>query len=291
MITSAATAIGGSVGILAGKLSRRNDWLANSFQRSLRLGMWLPFFILWGLPVWQSGRRSYWEIDVWLETIALGLAAASPLVMLAACYYHLVFRSLSNIWRNRLKVWHDIFVFALLISILWQLFLVTAWPWKWIISEFSASTVVTVTALVVGVELLINVIAYWRLAAAAEWLQDNLKDEMQLRDKQSLVGCFGTAIAVFIVWVLCSEISKGVATPKETIKAVYALLAGTAQVYKGVETISLDFQVSLLEIIAGLAVAATIALSVSETFLRKTSLRTTGRLFISIRVAPIALTP
>ena len=39
--------VGGNNGIALGRLIQRNRWLTVSSVRLLRLGMWLPFFLLW----------------------------------------------------------------------------------------------------------------------------------------------------------------------------------------------------------------------------------------------------
>ena len=75
----------------ANRLRRRlplqfRDSLVRCGIRLLRLGMWLPFFVLWGLPIWRinPGKDPY--LVVWLTTVTAGVFAAGPTVLLASCY-------------------------------------------------------------------------------------------------------------------------------------------------------------------------------------------------------------
>ena len=276
VITGVVSLSAGGFGVLASKLVQCNEWLANSIQRLLRLGMWLPFFVLWGLPVWRSGKQNYWELEVWLGTITLGVAAAGPTVFLGACYHHLAARNLATSHRGRARfiVLRSIFVLALFVSILWQLFFVTAWPWKWTNSEFYMVAGWTAAALIVGVESVINAVTGWSLGRDIESLQVVLTKESPLRASGSFIGAVGITIACLIAWQLCSDFFQEIPTPTETIRSAYALLVtGTANVFKGAGTIWNDLQVSLIEIAGGLAVAVLIALFFSEVISSKTSLK------------------
>ncbi len=292
VITGVVSLLAGGFGVLASKLLQRNDWLANSTQRLLRLGMWLPFFVLWGLPIWRSGKKNYWELEVWLEAITLGVAAAGPTVFLGACYYHLASRNAPSFdhRRDRFKVLRAIFLLALLISILCQLFFVTAWPWKWTNTEFYIVAAWAAAVLLAGLELLMNRITGWRLGRDVESPPGVLARESRLGDTRSLIGAAGITTAGLIVWQLCGAFFKEIVTPTETSGAAYALLVtGTANVFKGAGTIWKDVQVSLIEMTGGLAVAALFALLASEVFSGRTSLKPALGLLSLTCVAPIVL--
>jgi ABC-type nitrate/sulfonate/bicarbonate transport system permease component len=292
IIIGIVSLIAGGVGILASKLIQCNEWLANSTQRLLRLGMWLPFFVLWGLPIWRSGKKNYWELEVWLEAITLGVAAAGPTIFLGACYYHLASRNappLAN-RRDRFNVLRPIFHLALLISILWQLYFVTAWPWKWANTEFYIVAAWAAAVIITGIELLMNLITGWWPGRDSKSPPAVLTRESRLGDTRSLMGAAGITMVGLIVWQLCSNFFNEVVTPAEASRAVYTLLVtGTAKVMLGANTIWNDVQVSFLEMIAGFAVAALIVLLVSEVFSRTSSLKPALGVLSLISVAPIVL--
>lgn len=291
VITGVVSVLAGGFGVLASKLIQCNEWLANSAQRLLRLGMWLPFFVLWGLPIWRSGKQNYWELEVWFETITLGVAAAGPTVFLGACYYHLASRNAPSLVnrRNRFKVLRSIFLLALLTSMLWQLYFVTAWPWKWANTEFYTVAAWTAAVIIAGLELLMNLITGWRPGRDIESLEVVHTKEFQIRASGSLIGAVGIIIACLVAWQLWSDFFKEVPTPR-IIRVVYALLVtGTANVFKGAGTIWNDMQVSLLEMIAGLAVAVLIALFFPKVISWKTSLKPGLGLLSLPCVAPIVL--
>jgi ABC-type nitrate/sulfonate/bicarbonate transport system permease component len=292
VITVAVSFIAGGCGVLASKLIQCNESLANSTQRLLRLGMWLPFFVLWGLPIWRSGKQNFWDLEVWFEAITKGVAAAGPTVFLGACYYHLASRNApsSDIRRDRFKVLRPIFRLTLLISILWQLYFVTAWPWKWANTEFYIVAAWAAAVIIAVLELLMNLIAGWRLGRGIELLPVVFTRESRLQDARSLMGAVGITTVSLIVWQLCSEFFKEVVTPIETSRAVYALLVtGTGKVLLGTKTIWTDMRVSLLAMIAGLAVAALIAVLVSEVYSRIKSFKPVLELLSLICVAPVVL--
>src|SRR6266496_1294815 len=68
--------IGGGLGVAAGALICRNDWLTQSVKRFLRLGMWIPFFILGGLMYW--GDTTVWNLNIHSRPILAVVVAASP---------------------------------------------------------------------------------------------------------------------------------------------------------------------------------------------------------------------
>ena len=292
VITGIVSLIAGGFGVLASKLIQCNEWLANSTQRLLRLGMWLPFFVLWGLPIWRSGKNNYWELKVWLEAITLGVAAAGPTVFLGACYYHLAWRNApSSVNRRaRFNVLRPIFLLALLISILWQLYFVTAWPWKWANTEYYIVAAWLAAVIIAGLELLIILITGWRLGRDIESPPALLTRESRLGDTRSLMGAAGITTVGLIVWQLCSDFFREVVTPAEASRAAYTLLVtGTAKVLLGKSTIWNDLQLSFLEIAVGFVVATPIVLLVSQVFFRKTSLKPALDLVSLTCVAPTVL--
>ena len=106
---------GGLIGIGLGSLIHRSSWLTQTMLRFLRLGMWLPFVLIFAVPAW------------WI----LGIAA----VMLCSCYHYLAARSFLGLhWHAALAhIGREAVLQALFISLLSQIWL---GHWKWF--EFAA---------------------------------------------------------------------------------------------------------------------------------------------------------
>jgi len=139
LITVLVSILGGGLGIALGKLIQLNDWLSRSANRFLRLGMWLPFFVFWALPIWRVGDPKYLLIVFRMSSITVGIIAAFPTVLLGSCYYYLSSRVLLEV-RNRpsyLQVVRSVFLFAFLICVVWQLFFPRPWPWSFLVNPIS----------------------------------------------------------------------------------------------------------------------------------------------------------
>jgi hypothetical protein len=125
--------IGGVLGVGAGALIYRSDWFAQSLRRFLRLGMWLPFFVLGDLMYW--GDRTVWNLNIHSRPILAVVVAASPATVLASCYYYLCLRGVTDLDRVQrgFQLLRAIVFQALLVCLLWQLFsaFVRPWPWAW----------------------------------------------------------------------------------------------------------------------------------------------------------------
>ena len=143
-IFSAIVAIvGGNNGIALGRLIQRNRWLTDSSVRLLRLGMWLPFFLLWsygqilakpGLPPifrifpfsLASGNRRG------LFMIFAGLLAMTT-VLFGSCYHYLTQKRATQSHHNpdfRLHLQREIFLLAFLLCLVWQSFWGSGWPFQ-----------------------------------------------------------------------------------------------------------------------------------------------------------------
>ena len=143
ILTVTLAVVGGNNGVALGKLIRRSDWLTRSTIRLLRLGMWLPIFLLWSYP---SSFRYNAAIFQWLPflewtgnaSLLVSMVAgslATITVFFASCYYYLARRHLgspSGLFRDRLLLHRDIFVLALLLCLLWQSSYGNGWPYRWI---------------------------------------------------------------------------------------------------------------------------------------------------------------
>ena len=149
--------IGGGLGAAAGALICRNDWLADSVKRFLRLGMWMPFFILWSLMYW--GDRMVWNVNIHSRPILALVVAASPPTVLASCYYYLCLRGVAELDKvlRRLQLVRAIAFHALPICLLWQVSsgFVRPWPWAWFASSPYYPAVACAFGVLLGLTVLV----------------------------------------------------------------------------------------------------------------------------------------
>src|SRR5262245_64496450 len=73
-LTAIVALVGGNNGIALGKLIQRNRWLTDSSVRLLRLGMWLPIFLLWS---YSQLLLSYQALPPILEVFPFSLASVN----------------------------------------------------------------------------------------------------------------------------------------------------------------------------------------------------------------------
>lgn len=291
LITAVVSLFGGGIGVALSKLVQLSDWLTHSTVRLLHVGMWLPVFLFWALPIWQPGKAKFSDPVVWLSTLTLGVFAAGPTVILASCYYYLSSRVLFKLAnrRFRFQVARSVFLLALLICLFWQLFLPSAWPWKWLISEPSAAASFPAVILLMAVVMLTNLISGYSLDRDMESRPVILKSELQTSDSRSLVGISSLSFVGLILWQLSAEVLKRaflIEPPWEVSNAVYRLLITGTEAFQ--QTIWYDVRVSLQEIIGGVAVAALAALVIAEGFFGKVLQRARTLLTLTY-IAPVAL--
>jgi hypothetical protein len=135
--------VGGNNGIALGRLIQRNRWLTDSSVRLLRLGMWLPFFLLWsygqilaepGLPpifrIFPFSLASGNRRDLFM--LFAGLLAMTT-VLFGSCYHYLTRKRVTQSHHNpdfRLHLQREIFLLAFLLCLVWQSFWGSAWPFQ-----------------------------------------------------------------------------------------------------------------------------------------------------------------
>ena len=272
LIAVLAFLICGGLGVAVGKLIQLSELLSRSATRFLRLGMWLPFFVFWPLPIWGPGKTKDSDIVEWVSTVANGVIAAGPTVFLASCYYHLTYRSLlkAENRRFRFQVARSIFLLALLISLLWQLFLPSNWPWKWLLSERVTAISFAAFILVATVVILTNLLSRWSPDIDLQSRPPILANQLERTDSRSLLGAIIIWVLCLFFWHLSEHAWKTVFLiegPVEIGNAIQRLLIrGTPAVDKSAVTIWPDIKLSLLEISGGITVSGFGGFLIAQTF-------------------------
>ena len=293
LIAALTTVLAGGLGVAIGRLLQFSDSLVRCGIRLLRLGMWLPFFVLWGLPIWRinPGKDPY--LVVWLITVTAGVFAAGPTILLASCYGCLtdgvqLKRQKPHI---RLHLVREVFLLALLLSILWQLFFPIAWPWEWLVQHLSANYA-AVIAIMIAV-LLCNLAFSWTLDSTAESRRLELLRTFQFNDLKSLGGGLLIVVAGSILWQVFGQTVKenfSIELPAEMTKAIVRLLvAGTRAILESKPTIWSDIQVSLVEVSGGIALATLLAVPIIELMFRINSPKFSSALLSLTCIAPVGL--
>lgn len=293
LFIAALTAIlAGGLGVAIGHLIQFSDLLVRCVIRLLRRGMWLPFFLSWGLPIWRiSGDKEY--IVVWMNTVAVGIFAAAPTVLLAACYYYLDNCAHLKPEKSqvRLCLVRKIFLLALLISILWQMFFPRAWPWGWLVTALSANYA-TIIAIMTAV-LLCNLACKWTLYGTAELRRVKLLHRFQFNDFKSLGQGLLIVIAGLLLWQVFSQIVKNrfsIEPPAEVGNAAFRLLvAGAGAILKSKPTLWNDIRVSLVEIGGGILFATVLAFPTVVLLSKICSPKPSGGLLSLTCIAPVGL--
>jgi ABC-type nitrate/sulfonate/bicarbonate transport system permease component len=278
LISVMASMIGGGLGVAVGKLVELADWLSRSTIRLLRLGMWLPFFVFWALPIWRPGTGKYSGVVVWLTTITLGVIAAGPTVLLASCYFHLSSRVLLKVEGRRLqlRMAPAVFLLALFISLLWQLFFPSIWPWKWLITGSISAASSAAVILVMAIVILTNLLSEWSFDRGQDAPTLIFMSGLHRRDSRSLAGALLVLVLALFLWQLSAPILKSflsIEPPLAVGRAVHRLLvAGTEALHESRPTIWPDIRLSPQEIAGGLVLAGVTGIFAATAFKRSQGL-------------------
>ena len=230
ILTVTLAVVGGNNGVALGKLIRRSDWLTRSTIRLLRLGMWLPIFLLWSYP---SSFRYNAAIFQWLPflkwtgnaSLLVSMVAgslATITVFFASCYYYLARRHLgspSGLFRDRLLLHRDIFVLALLLCLLWQSSYGNGWPYRWIFGAVMRGepnrfgnvilyiTIISWLAMffLMVVVFVSNRVFRWSLDGAADSRRSLLSVELQNTNLRSLLGASLLVGVALLLWQLLNQ--------------------------------------------------------------------------------------
>ena len=283
-----ACLIGGSIGVLAGRLILTSSWLTQATLRFLRLGQWLPFFVFWALSIWGFKKGELTDAPFWIVVTVMGIIAAFPTVTLSAIYYFLSARSTLGLKGReaRPQVVRAIILQALLICLLWQIWL-QPYGWNWFAFPVVESAAEGYAALVILMAFifLVDLLFGANFNSTAELRGTILARELAGRSWSSFLGAILLAAGCVALWQLFSEPLKGlllISLPVEVLGAGYRLLiSGTAIIHQG-GTVWGDMGFSLIKILGGILLAGSAALVVAKCL---SSSRTVGNW--SFRLLPL----
>lgn len=126
------SALAGEVGLATGELVLRHEGCTQSMIRFLRLGRWLPFFVVWAAPIWWIRWSQALNMPVSTEPVLQLVIAMFPTVVFTACYFYLSARYTLQLDRRAaaFAVLLPILSDALLLTLLLQVTL-SANGWHW----------------------------------------------------------------------------------------------------------------------------------------------------------------
>lgn len=255
----------GIVGMAAGCLIELNSSLTNVLLRFFRIGLWLPFFMIFALP----------------DKFALGLAA----VMLCSCYHYLIARFYLELqgYAALTYVGRETFLQAWLISLISQIW---GGPWKWyeFSARFAPSDGFTCLAMLIVLSFLVNWFFRSNFDLTAQRRKIILAREFDNANWNTLRGTFLITIVCLLIWLTFSQLWPELvsSSPLDVLKAGYAL-------FKSGELWG-DIGISLLEIAIGIVLGAALVLPVFAVISNVPSVRSLFfRLLPFTYISPIVL--
>jgi hypothetical protein len=128
------SALAGGVGVAIGELVLCNEKCTRSVIGFLRLGRWLPFFVVWAAPIWWIRWSKPLNLPLWTEPILQLVIAMFPAVVFTACYFYLSARFTFQLTQRAaaFAVWLPIVSDVLLLTFLLQV-LLYANGWNWFV--------------------------------------------------------------------------------------------------------------------------------------------------------------
>lgn len=257
-----ASLIGGTIGLCLGALIFQSSWLSQSTVRFLRIGLWVPFFILWAIP-------PLWSDPFVLSYLAIGAIA----VVLFSCYQFLTMRLTLRL------PWHQTFLLlgrlvilqALLFLLVFpKLYSETGWAWLFIQRRLSLDVIYSFFTLLILLLFLLGRAFRSSFDETASARANVLLKELANASLASLGGAILLGLICVILWQLFS-ISLGqhllLGAPLEILQAGYRfLILGTGKESAVGEPIwqNTDIIVSVVEVIGGLILGGCTALLVSN---------------------------
>ncbi len=255
---------GGLIGWTVGLLILRNDWLTRATIRFLRIGMWIPFLVVFAAPY----------------TFQLGIAVT----LLAATYHYLTARSLLEMSARAAfryaagEVTLQAFFFSLISQIWVQ-------KWYWIMSFINIDP--TVVFVVWGLILTVVVVISWifkRTFLAGCKINAILNNQETYFSKANFFGSmFLLTIAWFLFWQLtCVVLSYDDFRPIPAMQKAGDLLI-THEIWH-------DIFISLAEVGGGVFFGGLLALAVSTVMHRSENIqRAIGKVLPATYISPIVL--
>jgi ABC-type nitrate/sulfonate/bicarbonate transport system permease component len=287
------TIFAGGLGVALGYMTHKKEVFSHYTLRFLRLGLWLPVYLFWGLSVWRIPIHDD-GFMLGIDKIGTGVMATGPSVFLAACYNYLHARVRTHGDKTKigLALFREVLLFALLLTLLWQLFFPRVWPWGWLAHSL-AGNYAAVSAIAATV-FLVNLLCGWTLRDRTESNDAKRIDQFQRQNSHSLIALLFLILIILTLWhVLGSTVRNkfGIVAPIEVGQAIFQLLVSSSNAFmdKSTTTIWFDIGVSLINIFAGLGLATLLAMAFVKAGSKYLSPKLSSLIMALTCLAPIAL--
>ncbi len=287
------TIFAGGLGVALGYMTHKKEVFSHYTLRFLRLGLWLPVYLFWGLSIWRIPIHDD-GFMLGVNKIGTGLMATGPSVFLAACYNYLHARARTHGDKTKigLALFREVLLFALLLTLLWQVFFPRVWPWGWLVHSLAANYA-AVSAIVAAV-FFVNLLCRWTLRDRTESNDAKRIDQSQRQNSYSLIASLFLILIILTLWqVLGSTVRNkfGIAAPIEVGQAIVQLLVTGSDAFadKRTTTIWFDIGVSLVNIFAAVGLAALLAMAFVKAGSKYLSLKLSSLIMALTCIARIAL--
>ncbi len=274
-------------------MTHKKEVFSHYTLRFLRLGLWLPVYLFWGLSIWRIPIHDD-GFMLGVNKIGTGLMATGPSVFLAACYNYLHARARTHGDKTKigLALFREVLLFALLLTLLWQVFFPRVWPWGWLVHSLAANYA-AVSAIVAAV-FFVNLLCRWTLRDRTESNDAKRIDQSQRQNSYSLIASLFLILIILTLWqVLGSTVRNkfGIAAPIEVGQAIVQLLVTGSDAFadKRTTTIWFDIGVSLVNIFAAVGLAALLAMAFVKAGSKYLSLKLSSLIMALTCIARIAL--
>jgi len=287
------TIFAGGLGVALGYMTHKKEVFSHYTLRFLRLGLWLPVYLFWGLSIWRIPIHDD-GFMLGVNKIGTGLMATGPSVFLAACYNYLHARARTHGDKTKigLALFREVLLFALLLTLLWQVFFPRVWPWGWLVHSLAVNYA-AVSAIVAAV-FFVNLLCRWTLRDRTESNDAKRIDQSQRQNSYSLIASLFLILIILTLWqVLGSTVRNkfGIAAPIEVGQAIVQLLVTGSDAFadKRTTTIWFDIGVSLVNIFAAVGLAALLAMAFVKAGSKYLSLKLSSLIMALTCIARIAL--
>ena len=288
------TILAGGPGVALGYMIHKRELLSHYTLRFLRLGLWLPVYLFWGLSIWRIPIHDD-GFRLVVDKIGTGVMATGPSVFLAACYNYLHAHARTHGAKTRigLALFREVLLFALLLTLLWQVFFPRVWPWGWLVHSLEANYA-AVSAIAAAV-FFVNLLCRWTLRDRTESNDAMGIDHSQRQNSHSLMAALLLIFVILSLWqVLDSTVGNEfeIAGPIEIGQAIVQLLVTSSNAFmdKRTTTMWFDVEISLVNIFAGVGLATLLAMAFVKASSNYLSLKLSSLIVAVTCIAPIALT-
>jgi ABC-type nitrate/sulfonate/bicarbonate transport system permease component len=287
------TILAGGPGVALGYMIHKRELLSYYTLRFLRLGLWLPVYLFWGLSVWRIPILDD-GFMLTLNKIGTGVIATGPSVFLAGCYNYLYARA--QTYGDKTKIgfvlFREVLLFALLLTLLWQLFFPRVWPWGWLVHSLAANY--AVVSAIAATVFLVNLLCGWTLRDRADSSDARRIDEFQRRNSHPLIALLFLILVMLTLWQVVGSTVRnkfGIAAPMEVGQAIFQLLVTSSNAFmdKRTMTIWFDIEASLFNIFAGVGLTTLLAMAFVKAGSKYLSLKLSSLIMALTCLAPIAL--